>query len=118
MACGPRFRKHIQRGATISFRQTFGKARFVRGMYDAGAPPSRASYIGSLRGEPFGRHDDMIRSPSLGLVRCNDIAVAPLSKLCRNTNPLPGLKRAVRLNARNRYHLSIDETEPFVVCTN
>jgi len=59
---------------------------------DAGTATSRARYVGSFGGEAFRRDDDVIRCPPLGLVRCNYVAMAPLPKICRNTQAVLGLK--------------------------
>jgi len=84
-------------------------------MNDAGMSASGTCHIGSFSGEVLGCDHDVIRGPSLGLVRCNDVAVAPLPKICRNTQVLVGLKCAVRRDAGNSQYLSISETKPLVI---
>ena len=48
----------------------------------------------SLGSELFRGNDDVIGCPALSLVRGNDVTVAPLPKIRRNTLTLVGLKRA------------------------
>ena len=95
-------RRLLKCSTTISLGQSFDQARFVGGMYDAGVASSRERYVGSFGGEPFRGNEDVIRCPPLRLVRRNDVAVAPLSKLRGNTYALPGLELTIRCHGRDR----------------
>jgi hypothetical protein len=87
--------------ASISFRQSFHQTRLIRGMYGAGLPTPRTCHVSSLGGKPFCSNDDVIRCPPLCLVLYNYVAMAPLPKICRDTQALLGLKCTVRRGAGN-----------------